>query len=126
MLSICSIAFFQTTPPEVAGIVGAIFNSALQIGCALGIACFTSIQTSIDKKSPNKQHGFAGRATAFWFLLGVVTLVGVCSAVFYQTVPGVGVPAAALKDDLEKVVDGKPSDEGKVIEVENGENGGER
>jgi hypothetical protein len=67
-----SIAFFQTTPPEVAGTVGAVFNSALQLGSALGVAAVTSVQTSVDAKNPGKNYGYAGRAAAFWFALALV------------------------------------------------------
>ncbi|KAF5378229.1 hypothetical protein D9757_009136 [Collybiopsis confluens] len=68
-----NIALFAVTPPEVAGIVGAIFNCSLQLGAAAGSAIITSIQTSVEKN-----HGgvasFTGRAAGFWFMFAFVTL----------------------------------------------------
>jgi hypothetical protein len=95
-----SIAFFQTTPPEVAGTVGAVFNCALQLGGALGVACITSIQTSVDRKHPTKLNGYAGRAAAFWFILALVSILFIATLVFYKTV--------RPKGDIEK---------GAIIEV---------
>jgi hypothetical protein len=66
--------------------VGAVFNCALQLGGALGVACVTSIQTSVDRKHPTKLNGFAGRATAFWFLLGCVGLLLLATVLFYKIV----------------------------------------
>jgi hypothetical protein len=78
------VAIFQTTPPELAGTVGAAFNSALQLGAALGEAAMTSIQTSVDDKNPGKMNGFAGRSAAFWFTLALVVVETVVVAVFYR------------------------------------------
>ncbi|KAG8766136.1 hypothetical protein FRC16_007762, partial [Serendipita sp. 398] len=46
-----SIAIFHYTPPSVAGTVGAVFNCALQLGSAVGLAAVSSITTSVDEKS---------------------------------------------------------------------------
>ena len=46
-----NIAMFRHTPPAMAGTVGAVFNAALQVGSAVGIAAITSIQTNIDAQT---------------------------------------------------------------------------
>ena len=62
----------------MAGTVGAMFNGALQLGSAIGLAAVTSIETSVEKV-----HGgfyeYNGRAAVFWFLLSIfaVQMVGV-------------------------------------------------
>ncbi|KAF9022024.1 MFS general substrate transporter [Rhodocollybia butyracea] len=61
-------AIFAATPPEAAGVVAAIFNSALQLGCAAGIAIATSIQASVEA-GDGGPSGYKGTAAAFWFLL---------------------------------------------------------
>jgi hypothetical protein len=83
-----SISIFQTTPPEYAGTVGAVFNSALQLGGAIGSSATTSIQASIDERvardgSFDGTH-FQGRAASLWFLLAWVGLVAIGVAVFYK------------------------------------------
>ena len=62
-----SIALFSITPPEVAGVVGAIFTCALQLGSAAGTAIITSIQTSVEVRHGGPS-GFDGRAAGLWFL----------------------------------------------------------
>ena len=63
--------------------MGAIFNGALQLGSAVGLAAVTSIETSVEKV-----HGgffeYRGRAAVFWFLVSIfaVQTVGVLS--FYR------------------------------------------
>ncbi|KAF5319310.1 hypothetical protein D9619_008587 [Psilocybe cf. subviscida] len=78
-----NVAIFAATPPGAAGVVAAIFNSALQLGCAAGIAIVTSIQTSIQV-----HHGgptsFVGRADGFWFLFASVCVLTVCLLVFMK------------------------------------------
>ncbi|KAI0073355.1 MFS general substrate transporter [Panus rudis PR-1116 ss-1] len=78
-----NIAIFRTTPSSMAGTVGAIFNGALQLGSAIGIAAVSSIETSVEAT-----HGgttsYEGRAAAFWFVLGIVCLEIVSLAVFYR------------------------------------------
>ena len=66
----------------MAGTVGAIFNGALQLGSAIGISAVGSIEASV-----NRTHGrasYAGRAAAFWFLLGIVGVEFVAMLVFYR------------------------------------------
>jgi len=84
-----NIAIFRTTPSYMAGTVGAIFNGALQLGSAVGIAAVTSIETSVEAR----KGGFLayyGRAASFWFLLGIVGVEILSVAVFFKT----GVKAA--------------------------------
>jgi hypothetical protein len=45
-----SITLFSYTPLEVAAMIGAVFNCALQLGSAAGLAVVSSISNSIDEK----------------------------------------------------------------------------
>ncbi|KIM88023.1 hypothetical protein PILCRDRAFT_63090 [Piloderma croceum F 1598] len=78
-----NIAIFHTTPPSMAGTVGAIFNGALQLGSAIGLAAVTSIETSVEEV-----HGgfckYRGRAAVFWFLLSIFAVQTVGVLVFYR------------------------------------------
>lgn len=57
----------------MAGVTGAMFNSALQIGSAVGIAAVTSISTNIEKKDgPDGFREFKGRKDGFWFVIAVI------------------------------------------------------
>ncbi|QRV97382.1 major facilitator superfamily transporter [Ceratobasidium sp. AG-Ba] len=103
---LANISIFQTTPPEYAGTVGAVFNSALQLGGAIGSSATTSIQASIDERVVREgtfdgTH-FQGRAAALWFLLAWVGLVAIGVSVFYKV-------AKTPTSDVEgKEVDEKP------------------
>lgn len=93
-----NIAIFRTAPPSMAGTVGAIFNSALQVGSAVGLAIVTSIQTSVDEKvdhSNSIKDMFKGRAASFWFLLGLAVLELLSVTIFYHCTP---VP---IREDME-------------------------
>ncbi|EJD41438.1 hypothetical protein AURDEDRAFT_115503 [Auricularia subglabra TFB-10046 SS5] len=78
-----NVAIFFHTPPEIAGIVGAVFNCALQLGSAVGAALITSVQLAVDKKP--HEDPFAGRAAGYWFLLGIVGLEAFAILFFYRT-----------------------------------------
>ncbi|KAJ1301686.1 hypothetical protein OPQ81_008922 [Rhizoctonia solani] len=85
---LANISIFQTTPPAYAGTVGAVFNSALQLGGAIGSSATTSIQASIDEKVVKNgtfdgTH-FQGRSASLWFLLAWVGLVAIGVAVFFK------------------------------------------
>ncbi|ETW77131.1 major facilitator superfamily [Heterobasidion irregulare TC 32-1] len=84
-----NIALFAITPPEVAGIVGAVFTCALQLGSAAGAAIVTSIQTSV-QESHGGSNGFQGRSAGFWFLFAF-TAVETLGVLFFMrnTVPPV-------------------------------------
>lgn len=85
---LANISIFQTTPPEYAGTVGAVFNSALQLGGAIGSSATTSIQASIDERVHANGSfdgtNFQGRAASLWFLLAWVGIVAIGVAVFYK------------------------------------------
>ncbi|KAH8105286.1 MFS general substrate transporter [Cristinia sonorae] len=78
-----NIAIFRTSPASMAGTVGAIYNGALQLGSAVGLAAVTSIQTSVEK-THGGPSSYAGRAAAFWFVFGIVSLELISIAVFYR------------------------------------------
>lgn len=67
----------------MAGTVGAIFNGALQLGSAIGIAAVSSIETSVEQT-----HGgptsYAGRRASFWFLLAIVAAEFGATLVFFR------------------------------------------
>lgn len=67
----------------MAGTVGAIFNAALQLGAAVGIAAVGQIESSQDAKK-GKPDSYAGRAAAFWFLLAIVGVEWLALLVFYH------------------------------------------
>jgi len=74
---------YQATPPSIAGTVGAIFNGALQCGSAVGLAAATSLETSVEATHGGSQE-YAGRAAAFWFLLGIAALEFISVSIFYD------------------------------------------
>jgi hypothetical protein len=67
----------------MAGTVGAIFNSALQFGSAIGLAATSSIQSSVEA-THGGSHEYAGRAAAFLFLTGIVALQFIFILIFYD------------------------------------------
>jgi hypothetical protein len=69
----------------MSGTVGALFNGALQLGSAVGIAAVTSIESSIEARSPHGAEGFQGRRAAWLFLVAVVATAAISVAVFYRT-----------------------------------------
>ena len=75
---------FAVTPPDVAGIVGAIFNCVLELGCAAGAAIITSIQTSVEvnRGGPNS---YTGRAAGFWFLFAFIAIEMFAVLIFMRT-----------------------------------------
>lgn len=77
---------FAATPPEAAGVVGAIFNCALQVGCAAGVAIVTSIQTSIEKIRGGPTS-YEGRAAGFWFLFAFTTVIALALLMLKDTLP---------------------------------------
>ncbi|RDX44326.1 MFS general substrate transporter [Lentinus brumalis] len=77
-----NIAMCRTSPPSMAGTVGAIFNGALQLGSAVGVSAVGSIEASVD--ATHGSQSYAGRAAAFWFLLAVVGVEFVCMLAFYR------------------------------------------
>ncbi|KZT65692.1 MFS general substrate transporter [Daedalea quercina L-15889] len=79
-----NIAIFRTSPAAMAGTVGAIFNGALQLGSAVGIAAVDSLQASVQAAAA-PDTPYAGQRAAFWFLLGIVGAEFAAMALFYRT-----------------------------------------
>ncbi|KXN81896.1 hypothetical protein AN958_03546 [Leucoagaricus sp. SymC.cos] len=87
MFTIVNIAIFASTPPSSAGVVGAVFNCSLQLGCAAGTAIITSIQTSV-QKTQGGPTSYTGRRAGFWFLFGLLALLTAAQLAFMKnTVP---------------------------------------
>lgn len=92
---------FAVTPPEVAGIVGAVFTCSLQLGSAAGAAIITSIQTSV-QLNHGGPDSFDGRAAGFWFLVAFTAAEAIAVLCFMRdTVP----PNAGKKFEIEKMKD---------------------
>ena len=79
-----SIAIFRTTPPSMAGTAGAMFNCALQLGSAVGLAAATSIETSVEAKNGGFGE-YHGGAAVFWFFVGVIFVQAIAVIIFYRT-----------------------------------------
>ncbi|KAH8829768.1 major facilitator superfamily-domain-containing protein [Flagelloscypha sp. PMI_526] len=77
-----NIGIFRSTPPAIAGTVGAMYNGALQLGSAVGSAAVTSIQLSVQQKSGSAS--FEGRRAGFWFVLGIAIVAALSVAIFYD------------------------------------------
>lgn len=68
----------------MAGIVGAIFNSGIELGAAVGLAIDISIEASVEQK----QGGFFefnGRRATLWWQLATIVVEGIAVIVFYRT-----------------------------------------
>lgn len=82
------IAIFRCVPTSMAGTVGAIFNCALQLGGAVGIAAVSSIESSLEAGLPRNSEGvvasYKGRAAGFWFLLAIIGMEMLNVLVFYR------------------------------------------
>ena len=91
MLVFCTtnIAIFRTAP-DAAATVGAVFNAAIQLGSAIGIAVVSSIQSGVDSKIdqtlPGATH-YEGRAAGFWFVFAVVVVEILAVLVFFKPQP---------------------------------------
>lgn len=68
----------------MAGTIGAIFNSALQVGAAVGISIVTSIESNIEKKTEGGAMTFKGRSAALWFVFTVVALELIAFVFFFK------------------------------------------
>ncbi|KZV88947.1 MFS general substrate transporter [Exidia glandulosa HHB12029] len=77
-----NVAVFHNTPDEISGTIGAIFNSALQLGSAVGSAIITSLMSGIGKAHP--EDPYAGRAAAFWFLFALMVVEAAAVIFFYR------------------------------------------
>jgi len=116
-----SIAIFSYTPPRVAGTVGAVFNSALQLGSAVGLAAVSSLTTSVDAQTSLEpplaewsqlldqitpsmwKAAYKGRSSAYWFVLGILLLLAIAVLVFFEVDLPVQEEKPAEKTDIEAV-----------------------
>ncbi|KAG1745449.1 MFS general substrate transporter [Suillus paluster] len=78
-----NIAIFRTTPPSMAGTVGAMFNCGLQLGSALGLAAVSSIQASVQEKNGGPSN-YEGQSAGFWFMLACICVAALAVLVFYR------------------------------------------
>ena len=70
----------------MAGVVGAMFNGAIQLGAALGLAIDTSIENSLElKDGPDGFERFRGRRAVLWWLVAAVCAEMVAILVFYRS-----------------------------------------
>lgn len=67
----------------MAGTVGAIFNGALEVGSAIGLAAFSSIQSSVEA-TPGSAQEYNGPAAAFWFLVAIALIEILSISYFYH------------------------------------------
>lgn len=122
-----NIAIFRTTPPSLAGTVGAVFNGALQLGAAVGISAVFSIKNSIEAKLPhilvpgpsggrpiNVATSYQGRADAVWFILAVIGVEFISLLIFYR----VEVEHRPASSDIEQAVDSKSQQLAEVISTQ--------
>lgn len=82
----CSIAIFKATPPAMAGTIGALFNGALQLGSAIGLAAVSSIETSVE----STHGGFAqyyGRSAVFYFFVGLFSVQALGVVILFRDQP---------------------------------------
>ncbi|TFY68984.1 hypothetical protein EVG20_g3333 [Dentipellis fragilis] len=78
-----NVAIFRTTPPSMAGTVGAIYNGALQLGSAVGLASVQSITNTIDDQNGGNDS-FVGRRDAYWFVFALICAEALATLVFYS------------------------------------------
>lgn len=101
-----NIAIFMNTPPEIAGIVGAIFNCALQMGIAIGLAVMASITTSINQQRAAKGEtvDYEGLKDSFWFTVAFTAFMAFMVLIFYKIKkPVVSDPEAAPAGEKSEV-----------------------
>ncbi|KAJ3284792.1 hypothetical protein HK104_009769 [Borealophlyctis nickersoniae] len=69
-----NIAMIQSAPPSSAGVVGGVFNSALQVGTALGVSVITAIASAVSSAHGHKENPWwdNGLHAAFWFVFAVM------------------------------------------------------
>ena len=69
----------------MAGVVGAMFNFALQLGAALGLSIDTSIESSIEARPGSGGfEDFKGRRATLWWLFAAVCVETVPILVFFH------------------------------------------
>lgn len=86
----------------MAGIVGAIFNSGIELGAAVGLAVDISIEASVEQK----QGGFFeynGRRATLWWQIATIAVEAIAVIVFYRT--RIAPPPADEEASAEKTQD---------------------
>jgi hypothetical protein len=107
-----NIGIIASAPDSQSGIVGAVFNAALQLGTAVGSAAITSIQQNIDGRQPDPEGTFKGRRAGFWFLVAVIVVEMIGFVIFYRTSSSTS-PSEMVKEEEirpERKVDNRNSD----------------
>ncbi|PPQ76872.1 hypothetical protein CVT24_008637 [Panaeolus cyanescens] len=89
-----NIGLLANTPPEVSGIIAAMFMSMLQTAGAAGVAITSLIQTSVQARKGGPMV-FDGRAAVLWYLVGFAGLMMLLSIVFMTS----SKPAAASNQE---------------------------
>ena len=81
-----SVTIFNWTPPSIAGTVGAILNSSLQLGSALGTTIVTTIEQEVEAKQTRIDYHskYAGCSAAFIFYAALLVFAAIMTAVFYK------------------------------------------
>lgn len=99
------------------GVVGAIFNSGLQLGSAVGVAVDASIETSIENQESDGQGFFhyKGRRATFWWLFACNVALAVSIFFFYRT--DVEITDSQIEQE-EQEADASESESGKTGSVE--------
>ena len=70
----------------MAGIIGAVFNSGIELGSAVGIAVDASVETGIENNNgPDGFDHWKGRQATFWWLLAATSAVALSVLIFYRT-----------------------------------------
>jgi hypothetical protein len=95
-----NIGIIASAPHSQSGIVGAVFNAALQLGAGVGSAAITSIQQNIDRKQPDPERTFKGRRAGFWFLVAVIIVEMIAFVIFYRT-PSITSPAENVIEEAQ-------------------------
>ncbi|KAJ7123123.1 major facilitator superfamily domain-containing protein [Mycena epipterygia] len=97
-----NVALLANTPPDVSGIVSAMFTCVLQMGGAIGAGILTSIQTSV-QASHGGPTSFTGRAAGLWFLVAFLGLMAVLLLVFMKD--SVGPVVIKEDEDVDREVE---------------------
>lgn len=93
-----NIAILKSTPASEAGVVGAVFNSGLQLGAAIGTSAINTIRTNIANKQPDPATTYKGYAAGWWFCLAVIGAEMIMVLVFFNTKALEGPPADPSAD----------------------------
>ncbi len=95
----------------MAGVIGAMFNCAIQLGAALGLSIDTSIESSIETKPESGGfEAFEGRRAVLWWLLAAVCAETVAVVLFYHVRDGAA-PLAESEGEKENGGRGQVCDE---------------